>query len=103
MLDTRIHVDGKELTIERTQDVEPIIERNKALQSVEQKSDWGRHIASIPNIFLEQWLNDEWKRGNVGLEFGSDEFWKIVKRKLDDPEWQFLRVDGVSSQTGWGS
>ncbi len=31
-------------------DVEDILEHNKTLRSMSQKSDWGRHIASIPNI-----------------------------------------------------
>lgn len=102
-LETRFHGDGSQIVLERVQDVEPIIDRNKELQTMEQKSDWGRHIASVPNIFLEKWLNEEWARGNVSLQFGSDEFWQMVGRKLQDPEWKFLRVDAPSTQLGFGS
>ena len=100
---TRYVADGDALHIARVQDVEPIIDRNKELQTIEQKSDWGRHIASVPNIFLEKWLNEEAARGNVDMRFGSDEFWQMVGRKLQDPEWKFLRVDAASAQLGFGS
>lgn len=95
MLDTRLHVDRseKKFTIERRQDVEAIIENNKRLQSIEQKSDWGRHIASVPNIFLEQWLNEEWARGNKEMRLFSEDFNKMVALKLQSNEWKFLRVD----------
>ena len=61
---TQLHVDAGErsFTINRVQDVQDIIDRNKYLQTVDQKSDWGRHFATIPNIFLEKWLREEWDR-----------------------------------------
>jgi hypothetical protein len=92
---TRAHYDAGEraLTFERIQDVGDIIERNKRLQSEPQRSDWGRHIASIPNIFLEQWLNEEWRRGNRSIRLFSEDFNKLVARKLRDPDWRFLRTD----------
>src|SRR3954471_3015336 len=92
---TRLHVDRSEekFTWERVQDVEPILENNKRLQNLEQKSDWGRHVATIPNIFLEQWLNEEWGRGNSTLRMFTPEFDKMVERKLKDPDWRFLRTD----------
>ena len=40
--------DGRDLTVGTHQDVEAIIEHNKVLQTLPQKSDWGRHVASIP-------------------------------------------------------
>ena len=95
MIRTIFHGDdaAKNFTIERVQDVEDIIERNKSLQTVKQKSDWGRHIATIPNIFLEQWLNEEWKRGNTSIRLFSKEMDALIARKLRDPDWRFLRVD----------
>ena len=39
-----------------TQDVEPILERNRRLRAEPQASDWGRHVASIPNVILLKWL-----------------------------------------------
>jgi hypothetical protein len=92
---TRLHVDRGEgiIVAERWQDVEDIIEHNKRLQSEPQRSDWGRHIASIPNIFLEQWLNEEWRRGNTSIRLFSEEFNRLIARKLRDPDWRFLRTD----------
>lgn len=99
---TRLILDGDDLIAHDVQDVEPILERNHYLRSVEQKSDWGRHIASIPNVILTRWLNEEYTRGNVELRMFTKEFNELVARKLKDPEWAFLRVDGPRANIGWG-
>ena len=75
------------------QDVEPILERNKMLRSQPQRSDWGRHIATIPNVILVRWLNEEHARGRRDLALFSKEFDEVVKRKLNDPDWAYLRTD----------
>jgi hypothetical protein len=75
------------------QDVAPILELNAKLRSMPQKSDWGRHIASIPNVIITRWLNEEHARGNTQLRLFSREFNELVARKLADPEWAYLRVD----------
>lgn len=92
---TLIHQDYSErtTTFERVQDVEPILENNKRLRSLPQKSDWGRHIASIPNILIEKWLFEEWAFGNKALMYGGKEFGELIARKLRDPEYAYLRVD----------
>ena len=92
---TRFHFDQSQdaVTVERVQDVEDILEHNKILRSQTQKSDWGRHIATIPNVILERWLNEEYMRGNVSLQLHSKEFDEIVAKKLKDPDWAYLRVD----------
>ena len=85
----RIHLDpdGKSLTVEHVQDVEGILENNKALRSQPQKSDWGRHVASIPNVIITRWMNE------TGAMPFTKEFDDIVKRKLNDPDWAYLRTD----------
>jgi hypothetical protein len=75
-----------------TQDVEPILERNKLLRGEPQRSDWGRHVAQIPNVLLVQWLNEEHARGNTQLRMFTREFDELVARKLADPEWAYLRT-----------
>jgi hypothetical protein len=75
---------------ESIQDVEPILERNKALRGEAQKSDWGRHIGTIPNVLIVKWMNEE---GADVLRMGSEEFGAFIKRKLDDPDWRHLRTD----------
>jgi hypothetical protein len=76
-----------------TQDVEPILERNQQLRGEAQKSDWGRHVASIPNVILLKWLNEAHTGGNTGLRMFTAEFDALIARKLADPEWKFLRTD----------
>jgi hypothetical protein len=77
-----------------TQDVEPILERNKALQAEPQpprrRGDWGRHIGTIPNVILVKWMNEE---GANVLRMSSDEFGKFIRKKLNDPDWRHLRTD----------
>jgi len=100
----RWHFDGATAVRERVQDVEAIIEHNKRLQTIEQKSDWGRHIASIPLIFMEKWLNEEYARGNVNLRLFTKQFdQEVVAKKLRDPEFAYLRVDNPSNpfHSGW--
>ena len=91
---TEYYSEGRALTINRVQDVEPIIEDNKRLQLEPQsrKSSF-RHIARVPAIILEKWFNEELARGNVSLKWGSKEFDGIIAKKLRDPDWAFLRTD----------
>lgn len=97
----RLHFNGQDLTIEHRQDVEPILEMNKQLRREEQKSDWGRHVASIPNVIYVKWLDEEHAKGNTSLRMFTEEFDRIVQRKLRDPEWAYLRVDRPALQVGW--
>ncbi len=99
----RPHFDnnGQDLTIEHVQDVAPILEWNKQARRDEQHSDWGRHVARIPNVIYLKWLNEEHAKGNTSLRMFTDEFDKIVQRKLQDPEWCYLRVDRPALQVGW--
>lgn len=99
----RPHFDanGKDLAIEHVQDVEPILEHNKALRGEDQRSDWGRHVASIPNVIYVRWLNEEHARGNTNLRLFTPEFDQIVQKKLQDPEWAYLRTDKPALQVGW--
>lgn len=89
---TRLILDSSEKTIiaHTTQDVEDIIEDNKRLQKEAQRSDWGRHIGRIPNNILNQWIHDE---GVNYLALPGDEFLRLIRRKLNDPDWRWLRTD----------
>ncbi len=92
--------NGNDFAIETVQDVEDILGHNKALRSQEQKSDFGRHIASIPNVIMVLWMNQEHARGNPVMPF-TKEFDELVARKLKDPEWAYLRTDGPQHRVGW--
>ena len=76
-----------------TQDVEPILERNQRLRGEPQRSDWARHVATIPNVILLKWLNEAHARGDTALRMFTKEFDALVKRKLEDPDWKYLRTD----------
>jgi hypothetical protein len=75
-----------------TQDVEPILARNARLRAQPQRGEWGRHVASIPNVILLKWLNEEHARGNSGLRLFTREFDALIARKLADPNWRYLRA-----------
>lgn len=92
---TSLHLDRNEKKIIAVteQDVEPILEHNKELRSQSQKSDWGRHVASIPNVIMVKWLNEEYARGNTELRMFSKEFDELIARKLRDLDWAYLRTD----------
>ena len=97
------HLDpnGRDLAVQHIQDVEPILECNKEARRDEQRSDWGRHVARIPNVILVKWFDEEHKRGNTALRLFTEEFDKIVQRKLRDPEWAYLRTDRPALVAGW--
>ena len=78
-----------------TQDVEPILARNKALRGEAQHGhDCARLVADIPAVILVRWLNEEYARGNTHLRLFTREFNEtVVRRKLQDPEWRYLRTD----------
>jgi hypothetical protein len=101
---TLYHADGSVITVQRVQDVEPILEHNKILRTLPQKSDWGRHRYRIPNVVLEKWLNEEWARGNVTMTFGSDEFYEMVRRRMQDPDNKAFKVEAeFNGSLGFGS
>lgn len=90
---TKMWVHEGDLTVLRTQDVEPFLEYNKRLKNEPQSRKSGfRHIASIPVIFLEQWLKEEADRGHV-MKLWSKEMDELIAKKLRDPDYSFLRVD----------
>lgn len=85
--------------IEKTQDVEPILEANKSLQNwgiggAARLNDFSRrgiknnwwHVALIPNLIIEKWLLEE------GINVFDRDHWPAVRRKLNSPDWRYLRT-----------
>jgi hypothetical protein len=72
----------------RTQDVESYLDANKAAQNEQQKGDF-RLIASIPVVILERWIIED---GVNYLAVDKLEFSRLVRRKLRDPDWKWLRT-----------
>jgi hypothetical protein len=106
-LGVKVHLDsnGNDLAVEHFQDVEAIIHNNKELQKERQTSDGFRHKASIPEVILVKWLDEEYARGNSTISWGSKEFDELIRRKLNDSEWAYLRTDNSAVQgfLGFGS
>jgi hypothetical protein len=85
---TRVHYeeDGDRLIIQRIQDVEPILEANKA-KANDARTDWKgefHHVASIPLVIIEKYKNEK------GIDLMKDK--AAMKRFLNDPDNKFLRV-----------
>lgn len=89
---TNVHINRNEgsITFERIQDIEPILDRNKALQNEAHPFavDW-HHIGTIPNVILEKWMNEE---GVNILKMPAEEWGQFIKRKLRDPDNMWLRT-----------
>lgn len=92
----------RKFTFVRVQDIEPYLEHNKRLRAQEQKNDAWRHTSSIPNIILMKWLNEEHERGRTSLRLYTKEFDELIQLKLKDPDWAYLRTDGVRHRVGYG-
>lgn len=79
------------LHVTRTQDVEPYLDINKAMQNAPQ-SRWLKgfhHIATIPNVILEKWMTEE---GAPVLSMTKEEFGRFIRRKLRDPDYRYLKT-----------
>jgi hypothetical protein len=87
---TKLRIEDGALIVNRVQDCEPILEANKALQKAGKQTGDFRHIGTVPCILIEKWMNEE---GVPVLEMNKHEFAKFIRRKLDDPDWRFLRTD----------
>lgn len=86
---TSFHMDGHALTVQRVQDVEPILDHNKALQNTPQRTESFRHVGTVPNVILEKWINEE---GAPVLSMSAHEFKRFIRRKLNDPDYRWLKT-----------
>jgi hypothetical protein len=75
------------------QNVEPYLENNARWRDQEQKSDWGRRVASVPNVLVEQWLLELWNSGAKHVTLASPEFQAYMRKKLNSSEFAYLRTD----------
>lgn len=86
--------DGK-LTVKNTQDVNPILKKNKNLYN---QGDSGynagkdmKRVASIPTLVLSLWAK-EYNGSNNWFAIPNDERKKILKRKLNSSDYQYFRT-----------
>jgi hypothetical protein len=80
------------VTIRRVQDVEGHIKSNLEDQAKGGNDlSFGRRVASIPNVIIEKWMKEEGL--NIFDMHKDPAIRRAVFRKLNDPEWRYLRTD----------
>ena len=68
---------------------QPILAENRAIQNHDEGPHRGkemRHAARIPDIIAMKWLTEE------GIWIDNKDHWQGVKRKLNDPDYRWLRT-----------
>lgn len=91
MIETRFETDPMtgQLIVHRTADVEPILERNKALAASGDGYTPSRELrraASIPMAIIEKWRNE------LGVDVFNQDHMPAVRRLLNSNEYAFLRT-----------
>ena len=82
--------DGKSFDVTKRQDVEPVLDLNRAqANDIGKKSvsDCYNKVASIPAIIIAKWLIED------GLDIYNPDHAARLKKKLNDSEWQYLRTN----------
>lgn len=77
--------------IETIQDVDPILDMNKAAQNDESYSRHGIknefwHFARVPIVIQEKWLRED------GIDIFNKDHWPRVRKKLNDPDYLYLKT-----------
>lgn len=85
--------EGDDFHIRQTQDVQCFIDHNKRLQNTGKDywkagGDW-RHEATIPLGVQYEWLS------RYGIEVWNPEHKDAVVKKLNDPEWKYLKTSEI--------
>lgn len=78
-------------TIEHKQDVSALVDKNKALHNTSYqrdgiKQEWV-HAASIPEIVQIKWMREHGIK-----DIYSEEYWPLIKRLLNSPEYRYLKT-----------
>jgi hypothetical protein len=90
-MEQRLVVDPMtgDLTVHRGEDVEPILEANKALFNEDDgyspSREW-RRAASVPLALVEKWKNE------LGVDIFNPDHLPKVRELLDSNEYRFLRT-----------
>lgn len=76
-------------TLRYAQDVESILESNQQFQNLSDgytKDRAMQFVGSIPLVIINKWLVED------GINVWDKNHWPAVQRKLNDPEWRYLRT-----------
>lgn len=89
MIKERILTDDDLLIVQRSQDVQSILDEAKHLRDfAPSRKNEMRHAGTIPFVIAEQWSRE------CGAAIGTKEFALYCRRKLMDGEFAKLRVHG---------
>lgn len=80
--------------IQTIQDVEPILDNNKRLQTENDGFNKDRdmkRIASIPLVIAQRWMQED---GINWMSLPKKEKGAYLRRKLNDPDYMYLRTSG---------
>lgn len=86
---TRFHADGDKFHIQTTADVEPVLERAKALhnEGMQKSSAGDHHLASIPVVVLNAWAERRGVTFDAVMQNVS-----LLREFLNDPDNSGFRV-----------
>ena len=79
--------------VRKAENVAPRIDLNKRLQANKVYSDKKRpvsRVASIPPVVAHHWMLED---GVNWFALRGDDLDKYLSRKLNDPDWKWLRTD----------
>ena len=87
-VNTEVHVSGGDLTINRVQDCEPILEDAKARhkEGIHGSSEM-RHAARLPLVLIEKYCND---KGISFQEWSNNK--AHIRAMLNDPALSHFRI-----------
>ena len=89
VLNTTYHTEDDKLIVQRSQDVQSVLDFNKErnIDGHNVNSDM-RLAGSVPFVVIEQWMKES------GCKLGSQEFAEYVKKKLMSGEFSKLIANG---------
>lgn len=93
--------DG-DLIAHHYQDAQEIHDRNMRNRADPVRHEMGRPIAEIPNAVALAWYYEE-NRKDPTFPMAGPRWQALVRRKLADPEWAYLRCQpgGSPNFSGW--
>lgn len=86
---TTMEIDGDKTNITKSQDIEGLLNFNKAKSNHFGKkiySDAYNHVASIPAVLIAKWLTEE------KLDIYNPDHAERLKQKLNSREYMYLRT-----------
>jgi len=79
------------VTVSHSQDVSGVLEANKKARAEAEGRKMGetQRVASIPSVIVMEWMKE-----GINVMAPNREDLKRMKKKLNSPEWAYLRTGG---------